>query len=181
MAITFQQFKRFFEIAAFGLNLFVFIISIICTKKDNENFIEYTDLSKFFISLYVFLMILLILLHEIKPSIICSIFSKNIGVITSSRGKIIITFLIAGIYWTPDFTPQLAYSLIVFASTIFLLAIQVYFEYSEYKEKNKTASPQNDFNPNFRNNASPLYSEPPNNTENIQNATMTTGIENQTN
>ena len=90
------------------------------TNTKSPNFIEYTDLSKFFLNLYVFLILLICLIHSIYPKIVFTFITEGFGIITSIKGKIILSLAIDIMYYSTDNLPQKLFGMISFVSVLSL-------------------------------------------------------------
>ena len=122
MKLTLDLIKKGIAIISTGTILLAFLISILSTNVKSPNFIEYTDLSKFFLNVYTFLLLALIFGHSVYPSIICSIFSKRFSIILSEKGKIILLSSILIMYFGTGSMPQKIFGFIAFigAFSLFL-------------------------------------------------------------
>ncbi len=118
MKITFALIKQIISIISTSTSLGTFIITTLCTKTKSPKFIEYTDLSKFFLNLYIFLLLLLCCCHSIYPKLICNIFTDRLGIITTDRGKIVILTAIFVMYFSTESLTQKLFGMISFVSTL---------------------------------------------------------------
>ncbi len=112
MEITFEFLKKTMSILLTGIILFTFIIMIFTTNNKSPNYIEYTDLSKFFLNLYTIVLLVLIFTHTIYPKIICSTIAKSIPIILSEKGKLILLAFIFIMYFGTGSKPQKIFGLI---------------------------------------------------------------------
>ena len=117
MKLTLNLIKKGISIMSTGAILLTFLISILSTNTKSPNFIEYTDLSKFFLNLYMFIILALIFCHTIYPKIICSIFTKRFAIITTEKGKLILLSAILIMYFGTGSTPQKVFGIIAFLAT----------------------------------------------------------------
>ena len=121
MKYNFPLILRIISILSTGTIFFSFIITNLCTNVKSPNFIEYTSLSKFFINFYIFVILLLCLLHSIYPQIICQILISGFGIISPTKGKIIIICIIDVMYFSTENLPQKLFGMITFVSNLALL------------------------------------------------------------
>ena len=126
MQLTSESIKKIISILATGIILLNFIITIFTTDKNSSNYLEYTDLSKFFINLYTLILLILIFCHTIYPKIICSIFSKGISIIVTEKGKIILLSAIFIMYFGTGNKPQKIFGMISFICTFGLFLSNLY-------------------------------------------------------
>ena len=117
MKFSIEFIKKIISILCTGTILLTFIITTLSTNKNSPNFIEYTDLSKFFLNLYIFIILALIFCHTIYPKIICSIFTKRFAIITTEKGKLILLSAILIMYFGTGSTPQKVFGIIAFLAT----------------------------------------------------------------
>ena len=121
MKYNFPLILRIISILSTGTIFFSFIITNLCTNVKSPNFIEYTSLSKFFTNFYIFVILLLCLLHSIYPQIICQILISGFGIISTTKGKIIIICIIDVMYFSTENLPQKLFGMITFVSNLALL------------------------------------------------------------
>ena len=121
MKYNFPLILRIISILSTGTIFFSFIITNLCTNVKSPNFIEYTSLSKFFINFYIFVILLLCLLHSIYPQIICQILISGFGIISTTKGKIIIICIIDVMYFSTENLPQKLFGMITFVGNLALL------------------------------------------------------------
>ena len=121
MKYNFPLILRIISILSIGTIFFSFIITNLCTNVKSPNFIEYTSLSKFFINFYIFVILLLCLLHSIYPQIICQILISGFGIISTTKGKIIIICIIDVMYFSTENLPKKLFGMITFVSNLALL------------------------------------------------------------
>ena len=127
MKYNFPLILRIISILSTGTIFFSFIITNLCTNVKSPNFIEYTSLSKFFINFYIFVILLLCLLHSIYPQIICQILISGFGIISTTKGKIIIICIIDVMYFSTENLPQKLFGMITFVSNLALLLGKLIF------------------------------------------------------
>ena len=120
MKIDFDLILRIISILSLGTSFFSFIVTTLVTNTKSPNFIEYTDLSKFFLNLYVFLILLIFLIHSIYPKIVFTFITEGFGIITSIKGKIILSLAIDIMYYSTDNLPQKLFGMISFVSVLAL-------------------------------------------------------------
>ena len=120
MELKLELIKKIISIIATGTIFLTFIITIFTTNKNSPNFIEYTNLSKFFLNLYTFILLALIFCHSAFPKIICKIFTKKIGLIASDKGKVYLLFSILIMYFGTGSMPQKIFGMVAFISTFSL-------------------------------------------------------------
>ena len=120
MKIDFDLILRIISILSLGTSFFSFIVTTLVTNTKSPNFIEYTDLSKFFLNLYVFLILLICLIHSIYPKIVFTFITEGFGIITSIKGKIILSLAIDIMYYSTDNLPQKLFGMISFVSVLSL-------------------------------------------------------------
>ncbi len=135
MEMNLEFIKKIISIIAIGIIYLTFIIMILTTNKNSPNFIEYTDLSKFFLNLYTFILLTLILCHSIYPKILCNIFTKKIGIITSIKGKIILLSSILIMYFGTGSKPQKIFGLIAFLATFGLFLSNLFLNCRTFGKK----------------------------------------------
>lgn len=135
MNFSFDLIKRSITIICTGIILFTFIITTLSTNKKSPNYIEYTDLSKFFLNLLIFFLLTLIFIHSINPKLVCSIFIKRFGFISTQKGKLILLSTISIMYFGTGSLPQKIFGLISFLTT-FSLFLSEYFFNCKMQKKN---------------------------------------------
>ena len=117
MELTFKLIKKIISILSTGTILLAFLITIFITNKKSPNYIEYTNLSKLLLNLYTLILLVLIFTHSIYPKIICSVFTKRFGIISSEKGKIIMLSFIFIMYFGTGNRPQKIFGMIAFLAT----------------------------------------------------------------
>ena len=135
MQFSFDLIKKSITIICTGIILFTFIITTLSTNKNSPNYIEYTDLSKFFLNLLIFFLLTLIFSHSLNPKIVCSIFIKRFGFISTQKGKLILLSAISIMYFGTGSLPQKIFGLISFLTT-FSLFLSEYFFNCKMQKKN---------------------------------------------
>ena len=128
MEMNLEFIRKIILIMATGIILLNFIIMILTTNKNSPNFIEYTDLSRFFLNLYTFTLLALILGHSIYPKILCNIFTKKLGIITTVKGKIILLSSIFIMYFGTGNKPQKIFGMIAFIATFCLFLSNLFLK-----------------------------------------------------
>ena len=139
MEMNFEFIRKVILIMATGIILLTFIIMILTTNKKSPNFIEYTDLSRFFINLYTFILLALILCHSIYPKILCNIFTKKLGIITTVKGKIILLSSIFIMYFGTGSKPQKIFGMIAFMATFCLYLSNLFLKCKNFGNNNNNA------------------------------------------
>ena len=139
MKIDLELIRKSISILSTGAILLAFLISILSTKPKSPNYIEYTDLSKFFLNIYTLFLLVLIFVHTIYPKIICSIFIKNFGIISSEKGKIMLLSFILIMYFGTGSMPQKIFGMVAFFSTfsLFLSNLFLNCKTNRFSEENK--------------------------------------------
>ena len=135
MKITFELIKQIISILSTSTCLGTFIITTLLTNSKSPNFIEYTDLSKFFLNLYIFILLLLCFFHSIYPPMVCKIFIDRLGIITTDRGKIVILTSILVMYFSTESLTQKLFGMISFVSTLGLFLSVLIFNCDTLKQK----------------------------------------------
>ena len=120
MKINYDIILRIIAILSTGTAFFSFIVTTLVTNTKSPNFIEYTDLSKFFLNFYIFLILLLCFFDSLYPKIICSTITKSFSIISSYKGKIIVCGAIDIMYYSTDSLPQKLFGMISFVATLAL-------------------------------------------------------------
>ena len=120
MKINYDIILHIIAILSTGTSLFSFIVTTLVTNTKSPNFIEYPDLSKFFLNFYIFLILLLCFLDSLYPKIICSTLNKSFGIISNTKGKIVVCGAIDIMYYSTDSLPQKLFGMITFVATLAL-------------------------------------------------------------
>ena len=119
--ITFDFICQIIKILSTGTSLFSFIIIALITNTKSPNFVEYTDLSKFFLNLYIFIILLLCFIHSISPNLNCSMIKDGFGIVSTMNGKIIVTLAIDIMYYSTESLPQKLFGMISFVAVLALI------------------------------------------------------------
>ena len=135
MKLSFEIIKQIVTIFSTGICLGTFIITNLFTNTKSPTFIEYTDLSKLFLNLYNFFLLVLIFFHSIYPKMVCSLFTNSIGIITTIRGKIVILVCIFVMYFSTESLPQKIFGMISFVSTLALFLAELLLNCDTLKQK----------------------------------------------
>ena len=125
MKLTIEFIKKIISITSLSIILLSFIISVLITNPKNSNYIEFTDLSKFFLNLYIFILLSLLLTHIIYPQIICSFIKENFGIILNDNGRLIILSSIFILYFGTGNMPQKIFGMISFVATFGLFLCKI--------------------------------------------------------
>ena len=137
MKINLESIRKIIAILSTGIILLTFLISILSTKSKSPNYIEYTDLSKFFLNIYTLFLLVLIFVHTIYPKIICSIFIKNLGIISSEKGKIMLLSFIFIMYFGTGSIPQKIFGMVAFFATFSLFLSNLFLNCKTYRFSEK--------------------------------------------
>ena len=135
MKITFELIKQIVSIISTATCLGTFIITTLLTNTKSPEFIEYTDLSKFFLNLYIFILLLLCFGHSVYPSIICNIFTDRLGIITTDRGKTVVLTSILVMYFSTESMVQKLFGMISFVATLGLFLSDLILNCETLKQK----------------------------------------------
>jgi hypothetical protein len=156
----FLPIKRKIQILIFSLNLIAFIIIASYTTNNNENYVEYTNLSKIFSNIYIILTLLILLIHSISSKLICEFISEDFSFLTNDIGKIIINLSIGVLFWSSNNTPHVIFGIINFISSIALFISEFIFQFkivkfihfdTESNEDNNNENVNNSSNENNEN------------------------------
>ena len=129
----FLPIKRRIQILVFSLNLITFIIIISYTTNNEDNFIEYTSLSKIFSNIYIIFTLLVLLIHSISSKLICKFISEDFSFLTNDIGKIIINLSIGVLFWSSNNTPHVIFGILNFISSIALCISEFIFQFKIVK------------------------------------------------
>ena len=121
MKINYDLILRIVSILSMGTCFCTFIITTLVTNTKSPNYIEYTSISKFFLNLYIFLILLLCLIHSIYPSLKFSMITEGLSIITTIKGKIILSLAIDIMYYSTESLPQKLFGMISFVSILALI------------------------------------------------------------
>ena len=135
MKITFAIIKKIVTILSTAISFFSFRVTNLCINIKSPNYIEYTDLSKFFLNLYIGLLLFLIFIHSIYPKIVCTIFTDRIGIIISNRGKMVLMTTIIIMYFSTDSLPQQLFGMISFVCVLALLLAESFLNCEILEQK----------------------------------------------
>ncbi len=125
--INFDLILRIISILSLGTSFFSFIVTELVTNTKSPNFIEYTDLSRFFLNLYILLIYLLCLVHSVYPSILCPIIIESLSIITTIKGKIILSLAIDIMFFSTESLPQKLFGMITFICVLALFLGDIVF------------------------------------------------------
>ena len=120
MKINYDLILRIVSVLSIGTCFGSFIVTTLVTNTKSPNFIEYTSLSKFFLNLYIFLILLLCLIHSIYPNLKLPMIIEGLGIITTVKGKIILSLAIDIMYYSTESLPQKLFGMISFVATLAL-------------------------------------------------------------
>ena len=149
MNSCFSTIKKKIQIFVFTLNLITFIIIISTTNNKKDNYLEYTNLSKYCSNLYIIVLFLIILIHSINQNLICSFISNNLSILTNDIGKIIINLLIGILFWSSNNNSHVIFGIINFVSSLALFLCELIFGCKIFKYINfDTQSSNGDKNNN---------------------------------
>jgi hypothetical protein len=178
MKIDYPQIKKYFQIVVFSFNLLIFLIVLFCTNSNNKNYKEYTDVSKFFLCLYILLIYGFLIMITIYPGMLYFLLKKHFLFVFTDKGKLIISYLICLIFWFARNKPQLSFAILSTISTTFLLIYEFIFYFQkvenflnnkgiEFINRKKTTIDINNLDKNLENKMN--QSNAPNNNINITN------------
>ena len=178
MKIDYPLIKKYFQIVVFSFNLLIFLIVLFCTNSNNKNYKEYTDVSKFFLCLYILLIYGFLIMITIYPGMLYFLLKKHFLFVFTDKGKLIISYLICLIFWFARNKPQLSFAILSTISTTFLLIYEFIFYFQkvenflnnkgiEFINRKKTTIDINNLDKNLENKMN--QSNAPNNNINITN------------
>ena len=150
--INYDLILRIISILSLGTSFFSFIITHLLTNTKSPNFIEYTSISKFFLNLYIFLILLLCLIHSIYPSILCPIITDGLGIITTIKGKIILSLAIDVMFYSTESLPQKLFGMISFVAVLALFLGDLVLNCSILKQQPLEDNNNNDIKDNYSGN-----------------------------
>ena len=139
-----EKIKRKIQIIIIVINIISFMIMMICNYNNKGNYNEYTNLSKLFSNFYIIIIFLIMLLHSISPNLICNIVSDNLKIITNSKAKIILIFLIGILFWNSDNFPHIIFGLINLISFIVLICCEIIIGFIINKNSNENKKINNE-------------------------------------
>ena len=153
MKYNFPFILRIISIISIGTSFISFIVITLCTNVKSPNFIEYTSVSKFFLNLYILILLLLSLIHSIYPKIVCQMMTSGLSITTTYRGKIILLCVVDVMYLSTDNLPQKLFGMITFVCALALLLGNLVFNCEILNQKaednNKTTTSNNNNNNNI--------------------------------
>ena len=135
MKINFELIKQIISTICTLTILGAFIVTELCTKTKSPKFIEYTDLLKTLLNLYIFFILSLCFFHSVYPKGVCKIFTNNLGIITTDRGKIIILSSIIIMYFSTESLPQKLFGMISFVAVFALFLADLLLNCETLKQK----------------------------------------------
>ena len=135
MKINYDFILNIISILSTGTTFFSFIVTTLLVDTKSPDYIEYTSLSKFFLNLYIFLILLLCFIDSIYPKIICDIVKENFSIFTNVKGKIIITIAIDIMYYCTDNLPPKLFGMITFVSALALFLGNLVFNCEILKQQ----------------------------------------------
>ena len=121
MKINYELILRIVSVLSIGTCFVTFIVTTLVTNTKSPNYIEYTSISKFFLNLYIFLILLLCLIHSINPSLKLPMITEGLGIITTIKGKIILSLAIDIMYYSTESLPQKLFGMISFVAVLALI------------------------------------------------------------
>ena len=136
MNTCFSLIKRRIQIVVISLDLVIFVVITSIINKNNDDYNEYTSLSKYCSNCYIFLIFLILLLHSIYPKLICKFLSDNLGILVCDKGKIIIILSIGVLYLNNNNTPQFFFSIFNFLSSFVLILCELFYLCKKTKTNN---------------------------------------------
>ena len=135
MKINYELILRIISILSMGTCFVTFIVTQLITNTKSPNYIEYTDLSKFFLNLYIFLILLLCLVHSVYPSFNFPFVTEGLGIITTIKGKIILPLAIDIMYYSTENLPKKLFGMISFVAIFALFLGNIVFNCEILKQK----------------------------------------------
>ena len=133
--MNFELIKQIITSISTGTCLVTFIVTTLCTNTKSPNFIEYTDLSKFFLNFYIFILLLICFCHAIYPKLVCSLITNRLGLIITDRGKIVLIASIIVMYFSTDSMPQKLFGMISFVAVFGLYLADLLLNCDTLKQK----------------------------------------------
>ena len=133
--MNFELIKQIITSISTGTCLVTFIVTTLCTNTKSPNFIEYTDLSKFFLNFYIFILLLICFCHAIYPKLVCSLITNRLGLIITDRGKIVLIASIIVMYFSTDSMPQKLFGMISFVAVFGLYLSDLLLNCDTLKQK----------------------------------------------
>ena len=135
MKIDFGLIKKIITILSTGTTFVSFIVTELCTNKKSKNYVEYTDLSKFCLNLYIFILLLLCFCHALYPKMVCFLFTNGFGIITTDRGKLYIMSLIIIMFFSTESLTQKLFGMISFVAAFALFLADLLLNCETLKQK----------------------------------------------
>ena len=135
MKMNFELIKQIITTLSTGTCLATFIVTTLCTNTKSPNFIEYTDLSKFFLNFYIFILLLICFCHAVYPKLVCSLITNRLGIIINDRGKIVLLTSIIVMYFSTESMPQKLFGMISFVSVFGLYLADLLLNCDILKQK----------------------------------------------
>jgi len=117
----FYNVKRQFQIVLILINLICFLIISFYINQKDLNYNEYTNLPKFLSYSYIFITLLIMLIHSAFPKIAFFLIKDNFSILTNDKGKLIIILLIGILFWTSNNRIHTLYCIVNFISFFILL------------------------------------------------------------
>ena len=133
--MNFVLIKKIITILSTGTFLVTFIVTTLCTNTKSPNFIEYTDLSKFFLNFYIFILLLISFCHAVYPKLVCPLITNRLGIIITDRGKIVLLTSIIIMYFSTESLPQKLFGMISFVSVFGLYLADLLLNCDTLKQK----------------------------------------------
>ena len=133
--MNFELIKQIITSISTGTCLVTFIVTTLCTNTKSPNFIEYTDLSKFFLNFYIFILLLICFCHAVYPKLVCSLIANRLGIIITDRGKIVLIASIIIMYFSTDSMPQKLFGMISFVAVFGLYLADLLLNCDTLKQK----------------------------------------------
>ena len=133
--MNFELIKQIITSISTGTCLVTFIVTTLCTNTKSPNFIEYTDLSKFFLNFYIFILLLICFCHAIYPKLVCALITNRLGLIITDRGKIVLIASIIVMYFSTDSMPQKLFGMISFVVVFGLYLADLLLNCDTLKQK----------------------------------------------
>ena len=131
MKVDYPKIKKFLQIGIFSIDILVFLLVIFSTNSSSDKYKEYTNLSKFFLDLYIIAIYSILIIVTIMPALIYFRIKKYILFIFTDKGKVIISFAISLIYWFARNKPQLVLGIILTLNSIILLIYEFIFHFTK--------------------------------------------------
>ena len=151
MKVNFLRAKLLLHRIIFSFDLILIFIIILSTEISNNNLKEYTDVSHFFLNIYIIIIFILFLGHSLYPRFKPTIIKKYFNFILTNKGKIIIIFLISLIYRYSESLPHYILGLFLFVSSFILFIFEIIFNIEAVRDilKGKGIEIDNNINDNI--------------------------------